>query len=73
MKTEYTYNPGILDLTDPTVLRGNAITRGSRVTVSRKHRPYMLPSCFAVIEDAKGNRQVVFKRALRKCLLHIVR
>ena len=62
----YTYNPGLMDATDPTVIRGRAIARGSRVRVAREFNPPMFPGVFRMIQDKDGNVQSVFKFALRR-------
>lgn len=66
MKMRYIYSPGITDLINPTIVKGQAITPGSVVSVSRKMRAYMLPSVFACIVDDRGNVQNVWRKALRK-------
>jgi hypothetical protein len=43
MRVKYIYRPGLMDLLEPTVLRGRPIAAGTEVTVSRKDRPAMLP------------------------------
>jgi len=62
-KTKYEYNPGHLDRFDPKVLRGEPITPGALVTVTRrKVDPIGL---FRWVTDGV-NEQSVFKQALTR-------
>jgi len=66
------YRPGVLDLCEPLTHgcpRGRAIERNARVRgVTRYYGPNMRgwSHTFAVVEDADGNRQTVFRRALQR-------
>ena len=64
----YTYLPGILDLTDPTVIRGQAIAKGARVRIARELSPRMKgwTRTFCTIQDIHGNVQNVFRKAVTK-------
>ena len=67
MKTKrfnYTYQPGLMDATDPNVIRGTAIAAGAKVRIAKEHNPPMLPKVFAIIEDKHGNLQSVWKKAV---------
>lgn len=59
----FRYMPGILDATDPKVIKGRAIRPGAMVTITR-NRSAMLPRMFVWIMDAEGNEQSVFRKAL---------
>ncbi len=63
----YIYRPGIHDLTDPTVIKGQAIKVGAWVRKARELKPPMYPTkVFCVIEDLNGNVQSVYKAAVIK-------
>ncbi len=58
----YIYRPGLLDATDPKVIKGHAIKAGARVQVIHQGFDPMDILCW--IEDEAGNQQSVYKRAL---------
>lgn len=69
----YTYQPlvdtcmGALDVTDPNVIKGRAISTGAQVRIARELNPPMYPTkVFCMIEDRKGNVQSVYRRAVVK-------
>lgn len=56
------YNPGILDLLDPTVIQGEIIPAGTHVRIAREFNPPMYPTrVFCMIQDATGNVASVYK------------
>jgi hypothetical protein len=65
-KYPYSYHPGIMDLCDPTVIRGEAIEQYARVRIARKFFPSMYPKAFVMIQDEQGNVQSVWRAALRR-------
>jgi hypothetical protein len=68
---KYQYAPGVLDIMDPTVMKGHRIPPGEWVRLLAK-RPAGgrairgWSRTFAWIADAYGNEQIVFKRALHR-------
>ena len=58
----YIYRPGLLDATDPKVIRGVPIQMGARVQVI--HQGFDPLGLFCWIQDDQGNQQSVYKRAL---------
>jgi hypothetical protein len=62
MKTfTWVYRPGIMDIVDPMVIKGQAIQEGSKVRITKR-----IGKAFTWIEDQKGNEQSVWKRALQR-------
>ena len=60
----YRYNPGLMDLTDPTIISGKPIKPGVIVKVTEDR---VDPSGRLVwVQDAEGNEQSVWKAALTR-------
>lgn len=58
----YEYRPGLLDLHDPTVIRGKPIKPGAIVTIVKAVGDPL--NWFVYVVDEAGNEQSVFRRAL---------
>jgi hypothetical protein len=69
-KATHAYQPGVLDLTSPTVVAGSAIERGAPVQVLREHTRAVGAGVkgwgrhFKVVRDVAGNRQHVMVQGL---------
>jgi len=60
MKTfSWVYRPGIMDVVDPMIIKGQPIKAGEKVRVTKR-----IGKAFTWIEDQNGNEQSVWKRAL---------
>ena len=62
-RTVYVYRPGLLDTTDPKVLRGEPILPRQRVVILEEHVDPLRK--FVWVIDVHGNEQSVYRRSLK--------